>query len=377
MKLQRERFGARLLVTANHNACEYLPPGEPLPVKTTSYIVQVYSPDMLPVPQGLPGYVLGGDFFTGRYLQKYVEQPEKRAVLAERIRRITAGRPLILNFEGVLLPECPEGGPPDTPSGQKGRAAAAPRLGMPEKATLALLRDINCVAVSLANNHSGDFGPENRARTRALLEAQGIAVLEDGTARVFPEFTLVALTDVDNNAARMSRLISGDSLGFLAGLDKNRPLEDFRLMIKPETKTLPPNARVKGAAAPLRGVGQGPTSAGLASTIMPLSTVPRPLAAFVHCGREFWPKPGQRERFLAWTLEAAGVRLFVGAHPHRAGPVEADAQGMRVWSLGNFLFDQLRQGADGAVLDLVFFPQGTWWARQRPIGNVYKELIRQ
>ena len=356
MKLQRERFGARLLVTANHNACEYLPPGEPLPVKTTSYIVQVYSPDMLPVPQGLPGYVLGGDFFTGRSLQKYVEQPEKRAVLAERIRRITGGRPLILNFEGVLLPECPKDGPPDTPSGQQGRASAAPRLCMPEKATLALLGDINCLTVSLANNHSGDFGPENRARTRALLEAQGIAVLEDGTTRVFPEFTLVALTDLDNNAARMSRLISAESFGFL------------------ETIALPPNARVKGAAAPLRGAGAEPRSRGLASSP---SAFPRLLAAFVHCGGEFRPGPGPRERFLAWTLEAAGVSLFVGAHPHRAGPVEADTQGMRAWSLGNFLFDQLRQGADGAVLDLVFFPQGTWWARQRPIGNVYKELIWQ
>ncbi len=385
MKLQRERFGARLLVTANHNACEYLPPGEPLPDKTTSYIVQVYSPDTLPVPQGLPGYVLGGDFFTGRYLQKHVEQPEKRAVLAERILNITGGRPLILNFEGVLLPECPEGGPSDTTSGQKRGAAAAPRLCMPEKATLALLRDINCAAVSLANNHSGDFGPENRARTRALLEAQGIAALEDGTARVFPEFTLIALTDLDNNGpGPRGSLISEDTLGFLAGLDKGGPLEDFRLMIKPETMALSPNARVKGAAAPLRGVGSGtqppvrsPASTGLASSIMALSAVPRPLAALVHCGREFWPKPGPRERFLAWTLEAAGVRLFVGAHPHRAGPVEADAQSMRVWSLGNFLFDQLRQGADGAVLDLVFFPQGTWWARQRPIGNVHRELIRQ
>ena len=143
--------------------------------------------------------------------------------------------------------------------------------------------------------------------------------------------------------------------------------------------TLSPNARVKGAAAPLRGVGQSPTSTG---RLHPrclseaLSAVPKPLAAFVHCGREFRPRPGPRERFLAWTLEDAGVTLFVGAHPHRAGPVEADARGMRVWSLGNFLFDQLRQGADGAVLDLVFFSQGTWWARQRPIGNLYKDLIQ-
>ena len=368
MKLQRKRFGAVPLVTANHNACEYLPPGEPMPDKTTSYIVQVYSPKALPVPEKLPGYVLGGDFFTGRYLRKHVEQPEKRAVVAERIRRITGGRPLILNFEGALPADCAGEGPPDGAAGQKTPAGAAPRLRMPEEATLALLRDINCVAVSLANNHSGDFGPENRARTKALLEAHGIAVLEDGTAHAFPEFTLIALTDLDNNGPGPRRsLITGNSLGFLAGLDKNGTLTN------PEQQTLPQNARVKGAAAPLRGVGQSPASTGLASSP---SAFLRLLAAFVHCGEEFRPKPGPRERFLAWTLEAAGVTLFVGAHPHRAGPVEAHARGMRVWSLGNFLFDQLRQGADGAVLDLVFFPQGTWWARQRPIGNPYKQLMQ-
>ena len=331
MKLQGERFGSSATVTANHNACEYLPAGEAEPAKTTSYILQVYSPDTLPLPAALSGYVLGGDFFTGRYLRKYLDTPEKRERAAAMILEHTGGRPLILNLEGVLMPSCP----PGPESGRAGAAdegsaggelpsAARPLLCMPEADALELLRRINCVAVSLANNHSGDFGAQSRADTRQALLRQGIAVLEQGEVHGFPEFFLAAFTDVDNNSRPMTHLLRRESFAHLA---------------------------------------DGKSDS-------------RPLFVFVHCGREFRPAPGTRERFLAGTLESLGAELFIGAHPHRAGSVEARRSGIRVWSLGNLLFDQVRQRADGAVLEVVFFPQGTWWARQRPVGNLYKRLPR-
>ena len=55
------------------------------------------------------------------------------------------------------------------------------------------------MAVSLGNNHSGDFGPEAYAESKRALESHGIVVLENKTAFAFPEFTLAAFTDVDNN----------------------------------------------------------------------------------------------------------------------------------------------------------------------------------
>ena len=42
---------------------------------------------------------------------------------------------------------------------------------------------------------------------------------------------------------------------------------------EPATKKLPKNTRVKGAAAPLRGVGRSPTSTELASSAMPFEDV--------------------------------------------------------------------------------------------------------
>lgn len=332
MKLQRERFGASVTVTASHNACEYMPEEEKRPAKTTSYIVQIYSPDPQPLPAKLPGYVFGGDFFTGRYLQKHLDTPEKRERVAAMILEHTGGRPLVLNLEGVLMPLCPDNAEYHAPGGNSIATdseiiAPPPILCMPEAPALELLRQINCVAVSVANNHSRDLGEQGYERTKRKLAEQGIAMLEQGTVFGFPEFFLAAFTDVDNNSLPATRLLLPDSL---AKLSYARGKEDFR-----------------------------------------------PLFVFMHCGREFRPAPGARERYLAQSLEGLGAELFIGAHPHRAGTMEAQLSGVRAWSLGNLLFDQLRNGADGIVLEVVFFPQGTWWGQRKHIGNIYKELLQR
>ena len=44
MKLQREIYQAHVTVTDQANSCRYLRPGETPPLRTTSYIVQIYSP---------------------------------------------------------------------------------------------------------------------------------------------------------------------------------------------------------------------------------------------------------------------------------------------------------------------------------------------
>jgi poly-gamma-glutamate synthesis protein (capsule biosynthesis protein) len=315
MKLQRERYAAFPLVTANHNVCEFLPPDSQCGRNTTSYIVQVYSPDFPPLPEDLPRYAFGGDFFSGRYLDRHLDTEAKLASAAARILAHTHGRPLILNLEGQLMSQCPRPG---------ARSTAKELQSMPEEAALGLLKRINTVAVFLANNHSRDFGTEWYARTRALLEGQGIAVIDQDRQHAFSEFTLAAFTDLEHNAA---------------------------------------------APAPVPGE----------QSFMGLGDLPRdrPLFAFVHCGRNLMPGQGATARFLARQIGKAGAVLFIGTNPHRAGTLEADKDCVRVWSLGNFLSEQQRSGDDGAVLEVIFFPQGTWWARRKPIGNLYLELLEQ
>ena len=72
------------------------------------------------------------------------------------------------------------------------------------------------------------------------------------------------------------------------------------------------------------------------------------------------------------------MSLIVGAHPHVAGKgLEALAGGtsLLAYSLGNFLFDQPGSRASGAVLELRFFPQGTFFARQVAIPNFYERAL--
>jgi poly-gamma-glutamate synthesis protein (capsule biosynthesis protein) len=69
------------------------------------------------------------------------------------------------------------------------------------------------------------------------------------------------------------------------------------------------------------------------------------------------------------------VSLIAGAHPHQAYQrVEALAGGETAvaYSLGNFLFDQFSDRASGAILEVRFFPQGTFFARLVPMPNFYE-----
>ncbi|MDL2216649.1 AmmeMemoRadiSam system protein B [Desulfovibrio sp. OttesenSCG-928-M14] len=330
MAVQAAVYNARPTVIANVNSSEYLPAGEQTLAETTSYIVQIYSADHLP-PLALPGkgaasgrYFFAGDFFTGRHLRQHLENPEKRRHFVQRVRQVTTGAPLIVNVEGVLRKECP----PISLFGESvssgGKETLPPpewRLCMPKLLTLDLLEELAVVAVGLANNHSRDYGPEAYASMKKALQERGIAVLEQGETVDFKEFSLTAFTDLDNSRPQKWLLLKESDLSFLSALSQKKPL-----------------------------------------------------FAFIHWGTENSPIPDQREKDLANLLVGRGVSLVIGHHPHRAGKLESNMNGIVAWSLGNFLFDQPGPQADGALLELTFFPQGTFWVRQICVGNLYTFL---
>ena len=97
----------------------------------------------------------------------------------------------------------------------------------------------------------------------------------------------------------------------------------------------------------------------------------KPCFAFLHWGEEFTRTPGPREQAIASRLAAKGVELIIGSHPHRAGVLTGDRRQCLAFSLGNFIFDQRRPEVSGALLEVIFYPQGTYFLRLHPLGNLY------
>jgi hypothetical protein len=303
LRLQKQVYQARGAVVASRNSQEYAT--QPLQ-STTSYLVQVYSPENLPI-SGVQRFFFAGDTFFGRYLAGKLARRPWRESLVRRVRQLTGGAPLIVNLEGVAMAECPANPPPL-------------KLCMAARPALTLLKDLNVVAVSLANNHSHDFGdPACRTMERLLADA-GIVGLENGAVKDFGLFRLTALTDLDNRQEPVRALLRDADLNRFDGL-------------KPD----------------------------------------KPRFVFLHWGEEFRAVPGPRERALAAGLAGRGVELVIGCHPHRAGGLTGGRRQCLAFSLGNFIFDQSRPEVSGALLEVVFYPQGTYFLRLHPLGNLYKE----
>jgi AmmeMemoRadiSam system protein B len=301
LRLQREIFQARPIVVANKNSQEYT--RESL-TKTTSYIVQFYSPEPIPV-EGCETWFFAGDTFFGRYMAKALAKIERRKALIQEILKITHGAKLIVNLEGVLQKKCPTETNPF-------------KLCMEAGVTLEILRSLNTKVVSLANNHSGDYGYDAYRKMKQLLTSHGIKVLEDRSLMDLGRFRLAAFTDVDNHQQPIAPRLTEKNLECLDGVSPDKPL-----------------------------------------------------FALVHWGPEYARDPTSREKLVAAWLAEKGVELIVGSHSHRASPLTGTLNFCQVFSLGNFIFDQRRPEVSGALLEVTFFPTGTYFLRLHLLENLY------
>ena len=100
---------ARATVIASRSSAEYSSIGS----ATTSYIVTVYSSE---IEDGAKLHYddqeivyFGGDTFIGRWFTRPLADPEIARHVVAKVRAVTAGAPLIVNLEGVLLDDPPYG----------------------------------------------------------------------------------------------------------------------------------------------------------------------------------------------------------------------------------------------------------------------------
>jgi AmmeMemoRadiSam system protein B len=190
-------------------------------------------------------------------------------------------------------------------------------LGMDARIALPALKTWNVPAVILANNHSADFGEKQKQFTIAQLRAHGIVPLDAGSPQELGPFRIACATDLSNQPLHSTRLIEEKHFH----LWRNAPS-------------------------------------------------PKPLIAWFHSGTEGSSQPDERSIQLADWAENAGASLISGCHPHVSSEQwEFRNTSLRWYSTGNLLFDQ--SNTNGTLLELRFFPQGTYCARIHRIGNLF------
>lgn len=75
----------------------------------------------------------------------------------------------------------------------------------------------------------------------------------------------------------------------------------------------------------------------------------------IHWGVEYDIEPTQAQRTLAHALIDAGAEIIIGHHPHVTQPVEVYKDGIIVYSLGNFISDQVGTATLRGLAAGVFF----------------------
>ena len=180
--------------------------------------------------------------------------------------------------------------------------------------------------LTLANNHSFDFGSLGLADTLAAARAAGIATVGAGP---------------NEAAARRPAFVDvgGLRIAFLGYSDISPP-----------------------------GFAAGPASAGIAradpAAIAADVRAARRHADLVvvwfHWGVELRASPNVRQAALAAAALGAGASVVLGAHPHVLGPVERPRPHTLVaWTLGNFVFPGgPGAGSRTAILDVRLTKQG-------------------
>lgn len=259
---------------------------------------------------GLTVLAVGDLSFNGRY-HRLPKSWELGSALEELRARWEGGDLILGNLESPIT-RAPRAAP-----------AKATLRGSPVAARI--LKNLGFRAVSLANNHAMDFGPEGLFDTIEALTKEGIPFVGAG---------------VDAAAARRPLILEarGRKVGILAYCDVEQ-------------------------ASPLYA---GPNTAGVAALdptdcVRDISTL-RPqvdwLIVQLHWGRELWRLPNPEQREIARRFSDAGADLILGHHPHVLQPLEMFGETPVFYSLGNFFFSEM------------------YWRGRNSAGEAFSELYR-
>ncbi|MFH0873832.1 MAG: CapA family protein [Candidatus Komeilibacteria bacterium] len=182
--------------------------------------------------------------------------------------------------------------------------------------------------LSLANNHFPNYGAKGIADTRNLLDQAGIRYTGAGA-------------NIEQALTPAIREVCGKKFGFLAFNDGD---------VVPTAY----GATKKNAGTALMNV----------DTLKQAVTSLRPQVDYVivsmHSGTEYSAVPNQRQIDFAHAAIDNGADLVIGHHPHVVQSIEKYQGKYILYSLGNFIFDQMfsTETRQGLMAEISFDDQG-------------------
>jgi poly-gamma-glutamate synthesis protein (capsule biosynthesis protein) len=189
-------------------------------------------------------------------------------------------------------------------------------------------------ALTLANNHSGDYGAEGLLETLRSVRAAGIIPFGAGANEV---------------AARRPAILEAGGLKVaLLGYSDVNPL-GFN------------------ATASTPGTAKADT-AQIAADVLAARRRADVVVCFFHWGVELHPDPDLRQQQIAAACLGAGAAVVLGAHPHVLGRVTAPGRHSLVaWTLGNFVFPSSGTTARTGILQVHLGADGVRGFRLLPV----------
>lgn len=262
-----------------------------------------------------------GDIMLGRGVgDAAAESGDVSAPLRPTSARLAAADLTLGNLESTLS----EAGPPRQGDDS---FAADPRV-------VSGLRDAGFDVLSVANNHTGDYGPRALVETVRRVARSGIVPVGAGANRGQAWRAAV----VDRAGLRFG-VLAFNAIGETPRAGAHRP-GAASVRMQPRTGPL--------HAGDLRTVTDGVER--LARRVDVVIVVP-------HWGDQYTNQPVPDQRVVSRALVDAGADLVVGGHPHWVQGVSWRGGAFVAHSLGNFVFDMdfMRETQQGMILTAVFW----------------------
>lgn len=206
------------------------------------------------------------------------------------------------------------------------------------------LTEIGADAVSLANNHTFDYGEEALVDTLSHLQSEGISYVGAGM-------------NIDEASAPIYFILNGQKIGIVASTDIERSYE----VTRGATDTLPGVLRCNDPTRTCASIQYAKENCDF-------------VIAFIHWGNELELQYDWRQEELAHLFVDAGADAVIGSHPHVLEGVEYYRNTPIFYSLSNFSFGSKQR--DSCVLELVLTSDGITETRFIPCMENYGQTIQ-